>query len=130
MSPTKVYHAAFQGEIEYLLRSILTNGKTFPECAILTAKGIKVADVIWVSKNRFKQIKTEVACSIAPEICIEVMFLSNSMLEMNEKKHLYFEAGAEEFWLCDETGNVKFYNKHGCLEYSNLATKFPSKVEL
>ncbi len=57
MSPAKVYHSAYQGEIEYFLRSLLKQGKTLPECAIFTRDGTKVADVVWVSKKRFSIIK-------------------------------------------------------------------------
>ena len=39
MSPVKLFHAALQGEIEFLLRSLLKGGKTLPECAIKTSKG-------------------------------------------------------------------------------------------
>jgi Uma2 family endonuclease len=130
MSPAKVYHSAFQGEIEYLLRCLVKKGKTFPECAIATSKGTKVADVVWVSQNRFEQIKTEIECSISPEICIEIFSSSNSLKEMDEKKDLYFEVGAEEFWICDELGNVSFYDRRGKLEQSNLVPDFPSKIEL
>jgi hypothetical protein len=43
MTPVKVSHSAFQGEIEFLLRSLLRSGKTLPECAIATTEGTKVA---------------------------------------------------------------------------------------
>ena len=78
MSPVKVYHSAFQGEIEHLLRCHLPNGKTLPECAIATEQGTKVADVAWISPERFKEVRDETECSIAPEICIEVISASNS----------------------------------------------------
>ena len=124
MSPVKVYHSAFQGEIEYLLRSLLKTGKTLPECAIATKKGTKVADVAWVSNQRFQQIKTDVECSIATEICVEVLSSSNSDKEMNEKKTLYFNNGAKEFWICDENGNMRFYDATGKLEKSKAHNVF------
>lgn len=99
MSPAKVYHSAYQGEIEYFLRSLLKQGKTLPECAIFTRDGTKVASVVWVSKERFSIIKNETECSIAPEICIEVLSSSNTEDEMVEKRELYFEQKAEEVWI-------------------------------
>lgn len=45
MSPVKVYHSAYQGEIGHWLRTLLNAGKTLPECAIKTRKGTKVADM-------------------------------------------------------------------------------------
>jgi Uma2 family endonuclease len=130
MSPAKVYHSAFQGEIEYLLRSLLKTGKSLPECAIATRKGTKVADVAWVSNDRFQKIRGDAECSIAPEICIEITSSSNSHKEMTEKRALYFEAGAEEVWICNEDGRVSFYDRNGLLDVSKLVENFPSKIEL
>ncbi len=130
MSPVKVIHSLLQGEIEYLLRSLAKTGKTLPECAINTRKGTKVADVAWVSFERLTSIKNEVACSIAPEICVEVMSDSNTAGEMQEKKALYFAAGAVEFWLCDELGVMTFYSHQGECNHSNMFPDFPSKIQL
>ena len=70
MSPVKVYHSAFQGKITRLLPE---HGIVLPECAIRTTKGTKVADIAWCSEERFKLIEHEAECSIAPELCIEVI---------------------------------------------------------
>lgn len=130
MSPVKVYHSAFQGEIEYWLRSLLKTGKTLPECAIATRQGTKVADVAWVSNERFEVVKREIECSIAPEICVEVVSGSNSKREMEEKRALYFEAGAEEAWVCDAEGNMAFFDQAGELPASQRVPGFPLKIEL
>jgi Uma2 family endonuclease len=130
MSPVKVCHSAFQGEIEYLLRTLLKRGRALPECAIATRKGTKVADVAWVSDERFKIVRSEVECSVAPEICVEVTSESNSRQEMEEKRALYFEAGAVEVWMCDEEGRMVFYGRGGELQVSALVPGFPARVEL
>lgn len=57
MSPVKVYHSDFQGEIEFLLRSLLKKGKSVQECTIITRKGTKVADVAWFSSERWDTVK-------------------------------------------------------------------------
>lgn len=46
MSPQKLYHCIFQGKIINLLRQLEQTGEVFPECAIYTTKGTKVADVV------------------------------------------------------------------------------------
>ena len=130
MSPVKVYHSALQGEIEYLLRLIMKTGKTLPECAIKTSKGTKVADVAWISPEKFNRVKYEVECPIAPEICIEILSSSNSLREMTEKQQLYFEQGAKEVWICDEEGYIQFYDKTVPLKQSGIAIGFPSKINL
>lgn len=130
MSPIKVFHSLLQGEIEALLKKYLNSGKAFPECAVATKKGTKVADVAWVSKERLQQIKSEVECSIAPEICVEVLSNSNTQKEMIEKRKLYFEQGAHEFWLCDEQGKMRFFNPKMELLHSQLVPEFPSEIEI
>ena len=130
MSPVKLYHAALQGEIEFLLRSLLKGGKTLPECAIKTSKGTKVADVAWVSLSIWAKIKSETEASIAPEICVEVISASNTQKEMAEKRQLYFEAGVIEVWMCNENGVVSFFNAEQQLTRSVLVPEFPEKISV
>ncbi len=130
MSPAKVYHSAYQGEIEYLLRSLNKNGRALPECAIWTRNGTKVADVAWVSNQRFTIIKNEIECSIAPEICIEVLSNSNTDEEMQEKRQLYFDQQAQEVWICKQDGAIKFYNSKCQINKSILIPDFPQKIEI
>jgi len=77
MSPAKVYHSIFQGEIAVLLKIHRKEGKVLTECAIHTRSGTKVADVAWVSLETFNRIKEETECSIAPEICVEILSSEN-----------------------------------------------------
>lgn len=130
MSPVKVSHSAYQGQIEFFLRTLMKKGMALPECAIRTRKGTKVADVVWVSEKRFDQIKSEVECSIAPEICVEVLSASNTDEELEEKRELYIENGAREVWVCSQEGDMSFYNAEGRLEKSTLTPKFPKKIEI
>jgi Uma2 family endonuclease len=130
MSPVKIYHSILQGEIEFILRSLLKEGKTLPECAIKTSKGTKVADVAWVSLDLLSKIKGETEASTAPEICVEIISSSNTKKEMAEKRQLYFEAGAKEVWLCNENGELSFFNAEKKLIHSVLVPKFPEKIEM
>ncbi|WP_295407123.1 Uma2 family endonuclease [uncultured Thiocystis sp.] len=129
MNAVKVIHSLFQGEIEYRLRSLLQDGKTLPECAIKTRKGTRVAGVAWATMERVKTIKHETECSIAPEICIEVLSNSSTDDEMEEKRMLYFESGAQEVWLCLD-GVIHFYAAQGRLERSAIAPRFPGRISL
>jgi len=127
MSPVKVYHSAFQGRIARLLPE---HGIVLAECAIKTAKGTRVADIAWASRPRFSLIQDETECSIAPELCIEVTSSSNSVGEMEEKRALYIESGASEFWVCNERGEMAFFDAKGPLARSVLIPAFPSHVEV
>ena len=128
MSPVKVYHSAFQGKIAALLYIHLGQGEVLAECAIKTDMGTKVADVAWASDERFAVIRTETECSIAPEICVEVVSESNTDDEMNKKKALYFKKGALEVWMCDEHGQMEFYGLDGKRNTSSLVESFPGNI--
>lgn len=39
---------------------------------------------------------------------MSALWPSNSRGEIEEKKQLYFDAGAKEFWLCGEDGTMTF----------------------
>jgi Uma2 family endonuclease len=129
MSPVKIKHSFYQGRIQRLLESLLKKGEVMPECAIDTSDGVKVADVVWCSAERFNIIEDEVSASISPEICIEVKSTGNTLEEMEFKKNLYLEAKALEVWLCNEQGDIKFYNEQGELKNSLLVPDFPNKIK-
>ena len=130
MSPAKLYHSALQIRIAIILERLLDNGLALSECAIKTKKGTKVADVAWVSSAVWKKIKDSAEASIAPEICVEITSTSNTQKEMSEKSQLYFEAGAKEVWLCNEQGQLSFFNSEHALIHSELAPQFPEKVDV
>ena len=108
--PASGGHSSRQGQTILRLHKLL-NGVPLPECPISTLDGVKVADVGWYSDSRFEQVANQNVFEIAPEICIEVLSPSNSELEMRTKRHLYFEAGAEEVWLCDISGKIRYFSK-------------------
>jgi Uma2 family endonuclease len=128
MTPVKVYHSLFQGKIIGLLYAHLRGGEALAECAIRTEQGTKVADVAWCSAQRLQQIQNETECSIAPEICIEVMSSANSNEEMTEKRALYFAQGAEEVWICDQDGRFTFFLSPEESGTSLLAPDFPPSL--
>ena len=45
MSPTKVYHSVFQGELSALLKAHKKEGKVLAECVIWTYRGTKASNV-------------------------------------------------------------------------------------
>ncbi|MCI5158057.1 MAG: Uma2 family endonuclease [Candidatus Electrothrix sp. AUS1_2] len=75
-------------------------------------------------------LHNNVTSAFAPVLCVEVISPSNTIAEMNHKKSLYFEVGAEEFWLCGQTGDMSFYNKNGEISKSRLVTHFPAVIAL
>lgn len=127
MSPAKNKHALYQGRIERVLWKYIQGGEVYPECPIETSNGTKAADVVWMSEERIAITEEETSCSIAPEICVEVLSSSNTSQEMEEKKKLYFEKQAQEVWIC-KNGNLEFFNAKGKLKKSKLLPDFPEQI--
>lgn len=130
MSPARNRHSELQGEVEFLLRTLKKGGIAFPECGVQTTENVKVPDVAWVSFEHRRATPHEFAYEIAPEICVEIISPTNVPEEQMHKGRLYLEAGAQEFWLCDEFGHMQFFNAAGRLERSRLCPDFPVRVEL
>ena len=129
MSPTTNRHGYFAFRIGELMREHLPTGKVIVECGVDTEDGTKETDAAWPSAERFHKIEDEFSCSIAPEICVEVVSPSNSIAEMNHKKQLYPKAGASEVWFCDLEGNMTFHNATEKLRNSAMAPEFPLLVD-
>lgn len=130
MNPVKLSHSVYQGEILHLMHNMRNDGIVLVECAVWTPKGTKVADVAWMSNKLWKKLKGQTEAMIAPEVCVEVLSMSNSDVEMKEKRKLYFERGAKEVWICDEYGNISFYNLKRKITKSAMFTGFPNKIEI
>lgn len=130
LSPAKSYHSEFQSQIAYRLQNLRPDGVAMTECPIETSERTKVADVAWVSRERRRNTRRDPSYATAPEICVEIISLSNDPAEMRNKRRLYHEAGAVEFWLCDESGEMSFFSTAGPLPRSVLCPEFPPRVEI
>ena len=130
MSPATNKHSRFQSRIAALLGQLLQGGEFITECAIVTSKGVRVADVAWASAGFLEAYTDEDAYSLAPEICVEVISPSNSAEEILEKRELYLARGAKEVWTCNLEGQMVFYAHGGQLERSGLVPDFPTQVRL
>jgi Uma2 family endonuclease len=135
LSPTGRKHSKLQSKLQRLLVQLMPQGDLLPECAVETVGGAKVPDVAWISDGRWTSMNPdELSCSVAPEICIEILSPTNTRTEMlgtaqaPGKGELYFQAGAVEFWICDQSGHLSFYNRSGQIKKSDLCPEFPEKV--
>ncbi len=129
MSPTYAWHGKFAFRIAQRLEEMLPDGESSVEMAIQTPKGTKVADAIWCSDGRWEQIKDAYDVPVAPEICVEVRSPTNTDAEMEEKRALYLEAGAEEVWICDEEGTITFYDAEGERDASRRVPSFSAQID-
>ncbi len=129
MSPTRFKHGFYQAQIALALKKLLPQGYVTTECAVDTPEGTKVADTTWSSPERFKVNEHAFSCSVAPEICVEVLSPANDLTEMTAKRDLYFLKGAQEYWLCDQVGAMRFFNRSGELARSVMCPEFPLRIE-
>jgi hypothetical protein len=110
----------------------MSRGRVLTECPISTADGVKAADVAWASPACMQELGNRVCFPRAPEIWVEVLSPSNTDAEVKEKMALYFDAGAKEVWLCDESGPVKFFGATAAkpMRTSHFCADFPALIHL
>jgi Uma2 family endonuclease len=130
--PPAPSHGSYQSEIAYQLRRLLKHGRVLTECPISTADGVKAADVAWASPERMRELGNRACFPKAPEICVEVISPGNTAAEIAEKRALYFDAGAEEVWLCSVSGTMSFFGAKAArlLRLSRVCAGFPRRIAL
>lgn len=128
MSPVGLRHSYLVNRILRILFKLFESGECLVEMAIETSAGVKVPDAVWISDNRFDLIKDQKVSQMAPEICIEVLSPGQTLKAMIQKSQHYYNAGAEEVWICDQEGNMCFTNNKGLLDQSDLMPEFPKTI--
>lgn len=61
----------------------------------------RIADVAMISEERYRRDRGAGYIQGAPELVIEVLSPSNTMVEMLDKRDICLQNGAREFWLAD-----------------------------
>ena len=117
-------------EIQRLLMQHRPDGFSPPKFPILTKDGVRSPDLVWITSERRRQTIADSAGSIAPEICVEVMSPGNTMAQMQKKGRLYLQAGALEYWICDEAQKLHFFSQTDELTQSDIIPCFPSSITL
>jgi len=128
--PPAARHARLQSRIHLKLSQLMEKGEALTECPISTSDGIKAADLAWASEERIVALGEQTCFSVAPEICVEVLSPGNSRAEIEEKTALYFDAGAEEVWLCSTEGVMTFLTGEGVSADSAICGGFPALINL
>ena len=129
--PPAPSHGFKQAHIATLFDSLLPQGLVITECPVSTSDGVKAVDVAWLALERRQEVDSAVCLVQAPEICVEILSPSNTTEEVSEKIALYFEAGAQEVWICDQSGGLEFYHS-GILQAgrsSEICPEFPQRIE-
>ena len=115
--------------IATLLETLLPGDGTVTERAVLTDRGVKVPDAIWLAAHRSHEIEGTQPVTPAPEICVEVRSPGNTIQELYQKRDAYFRAGAREVWICDLSNRMTFFDASGELNKSNLCPDFPALIQ-
>jgi len=128
--PPAPEHGETQFSIGALILRQLPGGKVITECPISTSDGVRLADVAWISQERREAQRGSSAFTQAPEICVEVLSPTNTRAEIDQKKQLYFEAGASEVWIRGLDGTMRFFLRDSPEELgtSALCPGFPDRV--
>ena len=128
--PPRSDHYEYEMEIIAVMRRLLPDGRVLPGMGVQTSDGTKEPDTVWISRERRQKHRGKISYPEAPEICVEVLSPANSKREIEEKKHLYLEAGAQEVWTCDRRGTMKFFSADGPLSASQLCPEFPARITI
>ena len=131
MTPVDLNHGRLSARVVRLLHEHLCGGEAVVEVGVATRRGVKAPDVMWLSSERMARRTGRYEDPRAGEVCVEVLSASNHPTEIEEKRRLYFEQGAEEVWICERDGRVRFWvGPDAVRERSALAPGFPDRVEL
>jgi Uma2 family endonuclease len=128
--PPAPAHGQRQSEIAHLLRQLRPDGHVVTECPVSTLDGVKAVDVAWLSEARANELETQSCLLTAPEVCVEVLSPANTKEEMEEKVALYFEAGAQEVWVCDLNGSMNYHvgRRENRQSRPPFCPEFPSSI--
>jgi len=126
--PPAPSHGYKQSNIVHLLMRKISHGVVITECPVSTRMGVKLVDVAWCSDEAWALGKSQACLTRAPEICVEVLSPSNTRSEIEEKRALYFEAGAREVLLCCENSGMRFFTAGGETQTSGLCPEFPRQI--
>jgi hypothetical protein len=129
MSPPPFFdHVRHIARIIELLHGHLPGGKVLPETPVVTSDGVKVTDAAWISAGYAAELEGQhPALGTGTRDLRRGTLPSNTAEEMAEKCALYFEAGAQEVWLCGLDGKIAFYTPEPSAQ-SAIFSEFPSQI--
>jgi len=116
-SPTGDQHGSVEGNLYDALRSFVRAKRLgvvrVGEVGIYTRRNpdsIRAADVLYISRERYAQVRSTGYLDVAPELIVEVMSPEDRWSEMNRKLREYFAIGVRLVWVADpETRTVYAY---------------------
>lgn len=83
------------------------------DISVMTDRGVRVPDVVWMRPERWAAMKRETPLSAAPDVCVEVLSTGNTRQEIRMKTGAYLRAGAREVIVVGLKGEVECYGPEG-----------------
>jgi Uma2 family endonuclease len=100
------------------------------EVSVLTDKGVRVPDVVWMPEESWKQMKGHTPLPRVPDICVEVLSPANTREETSMKIGAYLRGGAKEAIIIERDGSCQFHGVEGERELSAFGVRFELPQDL
>src|SRR4051794_14730623 len=68
LPPPAPEHGRGQVNIAFLLKTLMKGGEVITECPVSTSGGVKGADTVWISDERWEPQRRQVCLTHAPEL--------------------------------------------------------------
>jgi Uma2 family endonuclease len=122
-------HQQVASEVAWLLRTQL-GGAAVTEVSVLTDRGVRAPDVVWMPTDRWNKCKGQSPLQIVPDLCVEVLSPSNTREEMAMKIGAYLRGGAREVIVIGLKGEADFFGPEGKRESSALGVALALPADL
>jgi Uma2 family endonuclease len=109
--PTNDHQRALQ-EVALALMNVL-GPLAVPEISVMTDRGIRVPDVVWMPQVRWDQVKGKTPLPFVPDLCAEVLSPGNTREEIAMKTAAYLRGGAKEVIVVGLKGEIEFFGAEG-----------------
>jgi Uma2 family endonuclease len=128
MSPTGHLHGFLESNFDRVLGAFVYEhklGRVFVgEIGIYTQRNpdtVRAADVAFISRERWSQVRSQSYLDVAPELVVEVLSPDDAWSEVMEKLEEYFASGVLAIWIADPK-RQQVYVYHAMTEVQRFST--------
>jgi Uma2 family endonuclease len=126
--PIGFRHADRADKISTAIKASLPGWRVWPELGLHTADGVKAPDFSVAPPDFTVDADARGFLLRAAVLCVEIMSPSNNWEEMRHKTLLYLAAGAKEVWVCDDNGDLHFFDGTGEVRQSAMVAEMPKRI--
>jgi Uma2 family endonuclease len=83
------------------------------EVSLMTDRGIRVPDVVWMPPAKWQQVKGKTPLPFAPDLCVEILSAGNTREEIAMKAGAYLRGGAREVVVVGLQGQIEYLGPEG-----------------